>query len=424
MMAGRPDGDAGGGDAVRVSASPVAGHPTTAILLAPTPASFSVVAGLPVIQRAALSALRSGFASVIALGGPDPRRLRAVFARDPRTRAIAVVSGEVGRMVTTDRVALIPSDCLVTPATLRRVQEASWNGRPWLFQASGPSAIGHGIVLCSRESWRALDPGIDTTSAEAAARIDPEPTSVFFEGELCLRIPDGSAAAAAEARLVSDLRASTVDTDGPIARFDRALSIRLSRILVKTSLRPNHITTVGTLMGLSGAWSFARGTYAGGILGALLFWGAVILDGCDGEVARLTFQETRWGGVYDVATDNLVHAAVFIGLGVGQYRSVPGWNYGRLIGLLLGGFACALIATYVCLLRHPPVARLRPRSLKGKVRQWLLRGFEALMNRDFAYALIPLALIDRLGWFVWGAAFGTYAYAAGLAWVYRWRDAA
>jgi hypothetical protein len=45
------------------------------------------------------------------------------------------------------------------------------------------------------------------------------------------------------------------------------------------------------------------------------------------------------------------------------------------------------------------------------------------MNRDFAYLLVGLALIGRLGWFLWGTAFGIYAYALGLFAVYRWRDA-
>jgi hypothetical protein len=57
------------------------------------------------------------------------------------------------------------------------------------------------------------------------------------------------------------------------------------------------------------------------------------------------------------------------------------------------------------------------------LRQRLLRGFEALMNRDFAYGLVLLAVIGHLDWFLWGAAFGTYVYAAALVVVYRWRDA-
>jgi hypothetical protein len=53
----------------------------------------------------------------------------------------------------------------------------------------------------------------------------------------------------------------------------------------------------------------------------------------------------------------------------------------------------------------------------------MLRGFEALMNRDFAYLLVLLALLGHLDWFLWGAAFGTYAFTGGLVAIYRWRDA-
>jgi hypothetical protein len=39
----------------------------------------------------------------------------------------------------------------------------------------------------------------------------------------------------------------------------------------------------------------------------------------------------------------------------------------------------------------------------------------ALMsNRDFAYILVVLALVGRLHWFLIGAAFGTYLFAATL----------
>jgi phosphatidylglycerophosphate synthase len=237
-----------------------------------------------------------------------------------------------------------------------------------------------------------------------------------------MRIRDRADADAAERRLLSDLRAATAETDGPIARLDRALSTRLSRLLVRTPLRPNHITLAGTAVGLWAAWSLAAGTYGGGLLGALLFWLAVILDGCDGEVARLKMQETRFGYLFDVTTDNLVHAAVFLGIGVGQYRAEPSQSYALLGALLLTGLAVSLLASYVCLIRHPPACRLEVRSSRGRMRKRLLQGFEAVMNRDFAYLLLPLAVVGRLHWFLWGAAFGSHAFAGALFLVYRWRD--
>jgi phosphatidylglycerophosphate synthase len=251
----------------------------------------------------------------------------------------------------------------------------------------------------------------------------PEPRPVPLSDGLCLGIADARSLADAEEQLLGRLRRATLETDGPIARFDRTLSLGLSRQLVRTPLRPNHITVIGTATGLAGAWLLSRGTYTAGLAGTLLFWLAVIIDGSDGEVARLKFEETRFGHLFDVATDNLVHVAIFVGLGLGEMRRSPDFPLGWLVGLLLGGFACACLATYVCLLRTPPERNAAPRSRRGRLRLRVLRAFELLMNRDFAYLLLLLALIDRLGWFLWGAAFGTYAYAIGLFSAHAWRDA-
>src|SRR5262249_55427784 len=102
----------------------------------------------------------------------------------------------------------------------------------------------------------------------------------------------------------------------------------------------------------------------------------------------------------------------------------PDGHYGALLGVLLGGVAVASAAGWWCLLRHPSVAVPKAaRTVKGRIRNGLLRTFEAVLNRDFAYLLLALALVDRLQWFFWGAAFGTWVFATALVWVYRWRDA-
>ena len=80
----------------------------------------------------------------------------------------------------------------------------------------------------------------------------------------------------------------------------------------------------------------------------------MIIDGCDGEVARLKFQESRFGYLFDVTTDNIVHVAIFIGLGVGLYRAAPdGQPALARSTLLVGGFACATAATMLTLVRQP-----------------------------------------------------------------------
>jgi phosphatidylglycerophosphate synthase len=383
----------------------------TAVILPPRAMSFHPIAGVPLIQRTALSALRSGFDAVVALAPGDGRALRGLFASDRRTAAIPVVSGALAAAIATDHVALIPSDCLIDAATLARVQTTECNGRPIRLQATDTDA---GIVLGPRACLTDVDGPEPGAAAAAMLPID---------GALCLPVTDRRGAESAERELVRRLAATTADTDGPIARLDRAVSTRLSRYLVRTPLRPNHITAIGTLIGFLAAWALAHGTYMSGVAGTLLFWLAVIIDGCDGEVARLKFQETRFGYIFDVTTDNLVHVAIFIGLGIGVYRAAPDGSLPWLVALLVGGFGCSTAATLLTMAGQPPVRTLRPRSRRGRLRQYVLRGLEALMNRDFAYGLIVLALIGRLDWFLWGAAFGTYVYAAAVVAVYRWRDA-
>ncbi|HVN86524.1 MAG TPA: CDP-alcohol phosphatidyltransferase family protein [Candidatus Binatia bacterium] len=396
----------------------------TALILPPTASSFRSIIGLPLIQRTALSALRSGFERVVVIPGDEGARLRALFDSDRRTRSVELATESPTHSVRDGQVAVLPSDCLVTSRTLDRVYDTRVNEHPIVF--AGASAA-ESVVLCRAATLAHLAGVLNGDAVARAERVQAlGATTAPLNGDLCVRVVDDGSARAAESGLLAQLRADTTSTDGPIARVDRFVSQWISRRLVHTPLRPNHITVIGTGVGLFGAWCLARGTYGFDVLGALLFVCATIIDGCDGEVARLKFQETAFGKQFDIMTDNIVHVAIFIGVGIGQLRRHPAGHYNTLIVLLLGGFACAAAACYWCFLRPPqaaPVATEPPQSRRGRIRATVLRGFEALMNRDFAYLLVVLAVANRLHWFFWGAAFGTYAFAAVLMWVYRWRDA-
>jgi 1L-myo-inositol 1-phosphate cytidylyltransferase / CDP-L-myo-inositol myo-inositolphosphotransferase len=396
----------------------------TALILPPTAPSFWRVAGLPVIQRTVLAALRSGFDRIVVIGGIYADRLRAVLNADARTCAVEVSSGLPA--LAESSVAVIPSDCLLTPATLQRLDTVTLDGRPVLFTAAART----GLALCRPAMLASIDAGTLTNgSAEAlwAALAARGAQQMALDGAVLAPITDARSVAAAEAALCERLRADSAASDGPLAHWiDRRISLWISRWLVRrTPLRPNHITIIGTSVGLIAAWLLAIGAYWSGIAGTLLFLCATIIDGCDGEVARMRFQESSFGQKFDVITDNVVHVAIFVGLAVGLYHQNPEGHYFWLMAILLGGFACDSVVTYFFLVRRPGFARRSGVvSLKGRVRQWLLRALEGLMNRDFAYLLAVLAVIDRLYWFVWGAAFGTYIFAIVLVWIYRWRDAA
>lgn len=163
-----------------------------------------------------------------------------------------------------------------------------------------------------------------------------------------------------------------------------------------------------------GALLLAQPTYLGRLCGGLWFLLSTITDGGDGEVARLTFQESDFGGTLDLIMDNVVHVFVFPGMALGLYRET-----GHAVMLLLGGLT--LGSLLISLTAYLP-ALLRRSEASGAG----LRVHEHLASRDFAYLLVLLALFDKLDWFLWAAAAGTYLFAATWllrSYVRRWRSA-
>ena len=92
---------------------------------------------------------------------------------------------------------------------------------------------------------------------------------------------------------------------------ERRISLAITRRLVGTRITPNQMTLVSLTIGLLGAPFFLSAEPLQQIAGSLLFLTHSILDGCDGELARLKFQESPTGARLDFWGDNLVHVAVF-----------------------------------------------------------------------------------------------------------------
>jgi phosphatidylglycerophosphate synthase len=215
----------------------------------------------------------------------------------------------------------------------------------------------------------------------------------------------------AELRLARNLREETAAKDAILARLiDRKLSWRISYRLAQTRITPNEVTIANTIMGVGCAWLFSMPNYWARLFAAIVFLFSVTLDGVDGELARLQMSETKFGGQLDIFTDNVVHVAVFIGLFLGCYRASMSRAYIYLIPLVLGGFAMCALATW------------RAFKVRGEQAAKWLDTVDRWSGRDFAYLLVVLALIDRLEWFAWGTAFGTYIFAIVLMWLTSRRE--
>jgi phosphatidylglycerophosphate synthase len=194
------------------------------------------------------------------------------------------------------------------------------------------------------------------------------------------------------------LRSLIKPSEGFMSRHvERRISLAVTRRLVDTRVTPNVMTLISVGIGLFGALFFlAQGAFWQTV-GALLFLTHSILDGCDGELARLKFLESRAGAVLDFWGDNLVHVAVFGAMAAG-WSLAGGGPWPLMLGAVT--IASALATATLAAGRfiggapgaaHSPAARLA----------------EALSHRDFIYVIVALALFGKAHWFLVLAAAGT-----------------
>jgi phosphatidylglycerophosphate synthase len=208
----------------------------------------------------------------------------------------------------------------------------------------------------------------------------------------------------AERRL---LRRLVKDTDGFMARHvERPISLRIARRLASTAITPNQITLLSVGIGLSGALFFLCSQWVCQTVGALLFLAHSILDGCDGELARLKFQETRFGGIIDYWGDNVVHIAVFGCMAIGWTLSV-GALWPSLLGVAaaLGNLGSAWLV-YWRVMRPKKDDGPLFTSVVAAPGQSLARMLDAASRRDFIYLVVILALFGKSNWFLVLAAVG------------------
>ena len=266
--------------------------------------------------------------------------------------------------------------------------------------------------------------------AEAPAGATLLPWNVVVTGRGLKSLASGGAAAGTAVRSRADLAPArkrllqdlVKDTEGFMSRHvERRISLAVSRFLAGTRITPNGMTLISVGVGLAGAPFFLSAAASRQTIGGILFLLHSILDGCDGELARLKFQESRFGGVLDFWGDNVVHIAVFGAMALGWSRAVD-QTWPLLLGLsaVAGTFASALFVylrtmagkkdgplyTSVALYRETTVTRIA----------------DALSRRDFIYLVLILCFFGKAHWFVAMAAVATPTYfltLVGIAWSER-----
>jgi len=202
-----------------------------------------------------------------------------------------------------------------------------------------------GIFICTPAIFDALEQSARNygdASLSGAMRVlsaNGQAIAVGTNGHFWIDVDDPAALKRAENAIMATLRDKP--NDGPVSHyFNRPISMRISRWLVNRRITPNQISLFSFLCSALGAGLFAFGNYSTLLLGGILAQCGSIIDGCDGEVARLKFQSSRNGGWFDAVLDRYADAFLLFGLMWHAYTN----NANGLI--LLTGFL-AIIGSFM-----------------------------------------------------------------------------
>ena len=159
-----------------------------------------------------------------------------------------------------------------------------------------------GIFYCKPSIFKALeicikkDMGFLTDAIQYLA--DKSKVNIFkIDDKFWADVNDPESYRKAESEVLKNLNKQH---DGIIARyFNRPISIWISKKLSVTNITPNQISIFAFSVACIASLLFAMGSYIPLIIGGILAQISSIIDGCDGEVARLKYQESSYGGWFD-----------------------------------------------------------------------------------------------------------------------------
>jgi 1L-myo-inositol 1-phosphate cytidylyltransferase / CDP-L-myo-inositol myo-inositolphosphotransferase len=385
---------------VLILLAPSAASPPTAAARGPD--RDPIILGLSLIQRTALAAHRAGYAQVFLLGGDDRNAPGIAAVADWTSLAASLSLAPPASLVIAPAAILAEGDWLDRLASAR-IEPAGWGTIPnrivMLPAASVPDAAD---ALDQGSAAR----GLREVEARLASRFGPPARILAAIDPMIVETP--ADVGAAERRLLKSL---VKDTDGFMARHvERPISLQISRRLAGTAITPNQMSLISVAVGMCGGPFFLSSRPLMQTIGALLFLAHSILDGCDGELARLKFQQSRWGGVLDFWGDNVVHTVIFGCMGVGWSLAAGAiWPLWLGAGAVLGTLGSAGFV-YWRLIRSKDGGDTLFTSVSDAPERPLTRLLDSASRRDFIYLVILLALFGRSNWFLVMAGIGAPIY--------------
>ncbi len=176
--------------------------------------------------------------------------------------------------------------------------------------------------------------------------------------------------------------------------------------LVDSSITPNQLTTLRLSFGLLASAACMVGGQGWLSVGGALFFIALLLDRADGILARSSGKMTRFGHRYDLVSDAISNAMIFVGLGIGL-RDGPLGGWTALLGAVAGLAVVAILGVVIW---------VEGREGERAAELPSMSGFDA----DDGVLVVPIVI--WLGWslpLLYVAAAVTPLFAVFFAWKHR-----
>ena len=396
--------------------------------------------GVPLIERVIRTAMQSGVHEFYVVTGYQGEKVGSFLKQLAKRLNIAVtiihnedwekengVSVLKAKDAMTEPFLLLMADHLFDPAIIRSLQEQALNEGEVLLAVDTDKnnplvdiedvtkvriKNGHilnigktiddfngfdtGFFLCTPAIFEALERACkihNDTTLSAAIRVlaeDKHAKSVQTKG-FWIDVDDKNAFQKAEKTLLDSLQGKSAD--GPVSRWlNRPVSIRLSKVLVNFNITPNQISFFSFTLSMVAAGLFALGDYLYLALGGIVAQFASIIDGSDGEVARLKYLSSDYGGWFDAVLDRYADAFLLFGLTWYVYYNNP-------TSIVLGVGFLAIIGSFMVSYtadKHDKLManRIGQRVRMGRDVRVFLIFLGAVLNQPYAVLIVIAVLMN------------------------------
>jgi len=303
------------------------------------------------------------------------------------------ISGSICLAVDHDKASIFDLDDVTrVQITNNQIEAIDKNLQRW-------DAGDTGVFLCTTALFEVIEKAAEVNKyglSDAMRELAQEGRAgtVDVTGQSWLDVDTPQALHEAEHRLLQELVGKP--SDGPVARhLNRPLSRWITGYLVHTPVTPNLISFISWSLSCIAALLFVIGGYPALALGGLIAQFASIIDGCDGEVARLKHSESQSGGWFDAVLDRYADAFLLFGLTWHAFSANSAHTS------LVIGFA-AIIGSFMISYTADKYDGLMDKRLQGAVYFRLGRDIRifiiflaALFNQPL-FALIVIALIMNI----------------------------